>query len=774
VTSQSSEFWRAALDSLTAHVALLDEHGTILAVNQAWRRFATHNDQPHPDACIGVNYLAVCEVAAAQEPHAASIIAGIHAVLEGRLKEFFTSYPCHSPHRQRWFMLRITPFQGPGPARLVMAHENITAPKEAQIRAARFAKKLQLANKALQTQTHELARAEEREADRSRILELVVRNELLETILQEIALMVEHHHPNLCCAVLVKRNGASCVTATAKMPVDRLRSLSEHRATPCNSSHFKGAYGELLSAGDAPSERQFLILPIQKRSEPPVGYLAVTDRQSNEPPAASPGLHRAAALALLAIEHAALDERLSFQAHHDLLAGIPNRAGFRELLEQAVAVGKRQNTSFAVLTLNVDRFRNVNDAYGHRAGDVLLRQVAQRLVDIVGPEDTVARMGGDEFAIVSSSCQTAEAAEAQAQRICTSFAKPFAVLDNSLQASCRVGITMFPQDATEATCLVRNADAAISEIKQKGRSTWRRYNSDLGSAANETLEIERHLQNAIANNELQLHYQPQLDAHGHIVGVEALMRWNSPALGSVSPVRFIPLAEQTGIILDLGAWALTTACLQWLRWQAAGLPPMQLAVNTSAVELCSGDYASRVQKVIDQTGMDPAYLELEVTESSMMASMKEAIVEMEKVRALGVRMSIDDFGTGYSSLSYLQMLPVNTVKIDRSFVRDLNESSQNAISVVRAIITLAHSLNLTVIAEGVETEAQMQTLSDLNCDVYQGYLFHRPLDVDTVGTILEKSALSQDHARKTESLVRNLIKEMRALQNPDQPVPIPG
>jgi EAL domain-containing protein (putative c-di-GMP-specific phosphodiesterase class I) len=198
---------------------------------------------------------------------------------------------------------------------------------------------------------------------------------------------------------------------------------------------------------------------------------------------------------------------------------------------------------------------------------------------------------------------------------------------------------------------------------------------------------------------------------------------------------------------------LTSACLQWLRWQAAGLPPMRLSVNTSTVELCSGDYASRVQKVIDQTGMDPAYLELEVTESSMMASMKEAIVEMEKVRALGLRISIDDFGTGYSSLSYLHILPVNTVKIDRSFVRDLNESSQNAISVVRAIITLAHSLNLTVIAEGVETEAQMQTLSDLNCDIFQGYLFHRPLDVDTAGTILTQNALRQDHARKPKPLV---------------------
>jgi diguanylate cyclase (GGDEF)-like protein len=756
MTCQSPEFWQSALDSLTAHVALLDEHGTILAVNQSWRRFATHNDQPHPNACIGVNYLAVCEKATAQEPHAAAIIAGIHGVLDGQLKEFFTSYPCHSPHRQRWFMLRVTPFEGPGPARLVMAHENITAPKSAQIRALRYARELQNVNKTLRAQAVELARAEELEADRNRIVELVARNEILETVLHEIALLVERHHPDLCCAVIVNRIGSPCVTATAKMPQDRLRRLSEHEFVPCSSSHFKASYEPVLSPWDAPgasatSKCPFLIVPIQKQSQPAMGYLAVTDLHSDVPPTALPAFHRAASLAVLAIEHTALDEKLSFQAHHDLLAELPNRAGFRELLEQAVAAGKRQRISFALLTLNLNQFRSVNDTYGHRAGDVLLRQAARRLVNVIRPEDTVARLGGDEFAILLSSCQTAEAAEVVAQLICASFDKPFTVLDHDLRASCRVGISVFPQDATEATALVRNADAALSEIKRKGRNSWRRYNSDLGSAANEIIEIGRHLQNAIENNELELHYQPQLDTRRHIVGVEALMRWNSKALGSVSPVRFIPVAEQTGIIVDLGAWALTQACLQWLRWQASGLPPIQLAVNASTVELCSGDFASKVRKVIEQTGMDAAYLELEVTESSMMTSMKEAIIEMEKVRALGVKISIDDFGTGYSSLSYLQMLPVDSVKIDRSFVRDLNEYSQNAISVVRAIITLAHGLNLKVIAEGVETEAQMQTLIDLNCDVFQGFLLHKPLAVDSLGKILKQNALNQENARKADS-----------------------
>jgi diguanylate cyclase (GGDEF)-like protein len=655
-------------------------------------------------------------------------------------------------------MLRVTPFEGPGPARVVVAHENITAPKSAQMRAIRYARELQDVNKTLRAQAVEMAREEELETHRNRILELVVRNEILETVLHEIAQLVEHYHPDLCCAIIVKRIGYPCVTATAKMPADRLRRLSENEVVPCSSSDFKANSEQALPFRDAPGaiatgKSQFLLVPIQKQAEPALGYLAVTDLHSDAPPAALPGFQRAASLAALAIEHTALYEKLSFQAHHDSLAGLPNRAAFMEILEQAVATGKRQKTSFAVLTLNLDRFRNVNDTYGHRAGDVLLRQAARRLVDVIKPEDTVARLSGDEFALLLNSCQTAEAAQATAQLICASFGKPFTVLDYELHASCRIGISVFPQDAAEAAALVHNADAALSGIKRKVRNCWRRYNSDLGSAANEIIEIGRHLQKAIGNNELQLHYQPQLNTSRHIVGVEALMRWNSKTLGSVSPVRFIPVAEQTGIILDLGAWALTQACQQWLRWQASGLPPIQLAVNASTLELCSGDYASRVLKVIDQTGMNAAYLELEVTESSMMTSMKEAILEMEKVRALGVKISIDDFGTGYSSLSYLQMLPVDSVKIDRSFVLDLNEHSQNAISVVRAIITLAHNLNLTVIAEGVETEAQMRTLMSLNCDVFQGFLLHKPLDVDSLGKILKQNALNQENARNPELLL---------------------
>jgi len=741
---------------LTSHVALLNGEGTILAVNLAWRKFATQNDLPDPNACIGVNYLAVCERATAQESHATLIAAGIRAVLEGKRKEFFTSYPCHSPVKRRWFMLRVTPFDGPGPARLVIAHENITAPKAAAMRATRYAKELEKANLVLETQALELAQAEQLEQGSNRILELIARNEILQSVLHEIVLLIERQHQGICCAIVLNQRGSLGVAAMTTGP-DCERRTFERAVVALGLAHPEAGSESILLAENPQNttcagESRFLAIPIKKNSEPPAGYLALTDLHSQFPPSARPAYQRAASLAAIAIDHAALYEKLSFQAGHDSVADLPNRARFRELLEQAVVTGKRQNGSFAVLTLNLDRFGSVNDTYSHRMGDVLLRQVARRLLHIASSEDTVARLGGDEFAILLRSCQTVEAAQLVGKLVCASFEMPFIVLDHDLHVTCKVGISLFPDHATEATALVRNADAALAEIKRKGRNSWRLYHPDLGSAIQDTIEIGRHLQDSLREREVQLHYQPQLDACRRIVGVEALMRWNSKALGSVSPGRFIPIAEQTGFILNLGRWALMEACTQWVRWRGLGFRPLQLAVNISAVELCQHDFASQIRSDIDQTGMDPASLELEITESSMMDNMNEAIREIEKLRALGVRISIDDFGTGYSSLSYLKMLPVDSVKIDRSFIRDLSESSRGEISLVRAMITLAHDLNLKVVAEGVETEEQWRVLVDLNCDLIQGFLLHKPLTVDCLVKILGQNASDRNDTTMRHAL----------------------
>ena len=737
-----ADFWRATLDSLVAHVAILDENGTIIAVNQSWRRFATDNDQPHPDACIGVNYVAVCEKATEQEPHAAAIIEGIRAVQDGRRRDFFTSYPCHSPLKKRWFMLRVSRFEGPPPGRLVIAHENITAPMAARARALRFARELEGANRTLIAQAQELSQAAAVEADRSRILALIARNEILETVLHEIALSVEHHSPEVCCAIIVRRHDSLAVITTADIPDEKLRFLSGNAALILASCRRESAFGLIRLAeavqGTTAQANAFLAVPINKQSAPHDGCLAITGRHSALPPKASPVFEGAASLAGACIDHVVLYERLSFQANHDALTAVPNRILFSEFLQQAVASGKRQKTSFGLLLLDLDRFKHINDIYGHQAADALLRQVSRRLADVIRPEDKLARLGGDEFAILLGSCPSAEAAEAAAQKICAALREPFDVLQHELRITCSIGFSLFPQDATETASLIHNADTARLDGKRKGGNSWRCYSVDLGMALNEVIEIERHLQHAIRNEELRLHYQAQTDIHRNIVGAEALMRWNCGALGAVSPIRFIPVAEQSGLILELGTWALHQACLQWKRWQAAGFRPIQIAVNVSTVQLRDGDFGSKVREIIERTHMDPRYLELEVTESAMMDNMKEAITEMEKVRAQGVKVSIDDFGTGYSSLSYLQRLPVDSVKIDQSFVRHLTKDSLDAISVVQAIITLAHNLGLRVVAEGVETEAQMQILTDLNCDVIQGYLLYKPLDASTFGRVLEK------------------------------------
>jgi EAL domain-containing protein (putative c-di-GMP-specific phosphodiesterase class I) len=288
--------------------------------------------------------------------------------------------------------------------------------------------------------------------------------------------------------------------------------------------------------------------------------------------------------------------------------------------------------------------------------------------------------------------------------------------------------------------LIRNADTALYEAKHKGRNTWRRYDPHSGSVVSERPEIERCLRHAIRKGELRLHYQLQFDAYRRIAGVEALLRWNSSELGNVPPARFIPVAEQSGLITPIGEWVLTQACSQWKRWQDAGFRAVRMGVNVSTLQLCKGEFASAVARILDQTGMEPAYLELEVTESSMMNDMDEAITEIGKLRALGVKVSIDDFGTGYSSLSYLQRLPVDAVKIDRSFIRELSECPSNAASVVQAMVTLAHNLKLTVVAEGVETEEQMRMLENLKCDVAQGYLLHKPLDPAAMEEILREDA----------------------------------
>ncbi|MCC6394725.1 MAG: EAL domain-containing protein [Bryobacterales bacterium] len=742
--AERDEFWRTSLDSLSAHIAILNDEGIIVAANRAWREFASRNGQTHPDACLGVNYLAVCQKALEQDPSLRRVMAGIRAVLEGTRKEFIASYPCHGSKKKRWFMLRVTRYEGPGPARLVVAHENITAPKAAQLRASRNARELDAVNRLLTAQAGDLASAEALETGRNRILELIAGNEILETVLHEIALLVERLQPGVSCAVVTRLHDLPAVTATHSMPGERLRFLSANALSMLAALREDTASGlmrlqEAVRQADRGYTNPFLPVPILQGGILR-GYLAITNPKSASAPPSSVLYERAASVAAVAIDHASLYERLSFQAHHDALTELPNRILFHERLEQAISSGKRENIPFGILMLDLDRFKQINDTYGHHAGDILLRQLARRLMRTTRPSDTVARLGGDEFVVLLNRCQSAEAAENVARRICLSFRRPLRLLEKELQITCSIGVSFFPRDGTDPVTLIRNADTALYEAKHKGRNTWRRYDPLLGSAVNERVEIERCLRQAIGNGELRLHYQLQFDPYRRIAGVEALLRWNSSELGNVPPSRFIPVAEQSGLIIPIGEWVLIQACSQWKRWQDAGFRAVRIGVNVSTLQLCKREFASTVARILDQTAMEPAHLELEVTESSMMNDMQEAITEIGNLRALGVKVSIDDFGTGYSSLSYLQRLPVDAVKIDRSFIRELSEGPSNAASVVQAMITLAHNLKLRVVAEGVETEEQLRILENLKCDAAQGYLLHKPLDPVAVEEIFREDA----------------------------------
>lgn len=442
-------------------------------------------------------------------------------------------------------------------------------------------------------------------------------------------------------------------------------------------------------------------------------------------------------------------EKLNHLAYHDALTDLPNQVLFKDRLKQAIAYSRRNDQMHAVLLLNLDRFKTINDSLGYTAGDRLLQSVAQRLTSCVRESDTVARFGSDEFAILLTQISRAQDAANAARAIKEVLDQAFLYDDQELFVSTSIGISLYPHDDRDTSGLLKSASAALDRAKEEGGNNYQFYTAGGTTRALKQLVLESNLRGALEREEFVVHYQPQVRIPDfHLVGMEALVRWRHPSLGLLYPTEFVPLAEDSGLIIALGDWVMRTACSQNMEWQDKGLAPMRLSVNFSARQFQQPSFITSVAEILKETNLDPRWLELELTESSIMKEPEQAIEKLHELKLMGIKVAIDDFGTGYSSLNYLKRFPIDTLKIDKAFVADVCKDPHDT-AIVRAIITLGHALDLTVIAEGVETQEQLQYLSSLGCDVVQGFLFSKSLSAPVFEELLVEqrraAALSTNH-----------------------------
>lgn len=432
------------------------------------------------------------------------------------------------------------------------------------------------------------------------------------------------------------------------------------------------------------------------------------------------------------------EEMIKQMAYYDSLTGLPNRVLFNDRLALALAQAHRNQQMLAIMFLDLDHFKTINDTLGHPIGDRLLQGVAQRLTSCIRESDTVARLGGDEFMLLLPGIVQADDVVKVAQRILENLKSPFYFDGHELHISTSIGIVLYPNDGGDAKTLLKNADSAMYHAKEQGRNSYQFYTSTMNEKAFERLTLENNLRRALEREEFIVYYQPQVSLKtGQIVGMEALVRWQHPEWGLVAPIKFIPLSEETGLIIPLGEWVLHKACLQNKAWQDAGFLSLRVAVNLSTRFFKRKDLIEMVARILEETKLDPNYLELEVTEGAIMENVEITIKTLRELKEMGVSLSIDDFGTGYSSLSYLKRFPIDTLKIDRSFVQDIVKDPDGT-AITTAIIAMGHSLKLKVIAEGVETEEQLAFLYSNQCDEIQGYLFSKPVPAKAFTQLLQE------------------------------------
>jgi len=590
------------------------------------------------------------------------------------------------------------------------------------------------------------------EKDRSGLLDMLFSNRPLGEIMVHLVKMIETQSPGARGSVIIfnQASGSQVIAPSLGPLYHRVAGkIDPYSDAFRNSPMLTGVRSEPDLARALPACTHPRLLeemglgaaisaPILSDSERRLGLILLHYARGTQPRAEDRSLlTMASRAAALGIEQQELAKRLAFQAQHDPMTGLPNRERLTEMLEEALAVERRRGGTAAVLFLDLDRFKQVNDALGHTVGDQLLKKVAERLQGMVGPDDIVARIAADEFALVLAGLEGAKEVFRKPGEFLEAMRKSFHVEDQEVFATASIGVSVFPRDGDDAAVLLRKAERAMQCAKKQGKNDWRHSGQEHVTPPTQNLEMETALRHAIENSELRLNYQPILDMKEELVGLEALLVWNHPKLGRISPAVFIPLAEEAGLIQQIGTWVLHEVCRQNAHWQKQGYAPIRVAANISALQFSRPEFFDAVRTAIDQSKLSPEWLELELTEGVIIQEFAESVQSIRKLRELGVRISVDDFGTGYSSLNYLHELPLDTLKIDRSFLRNLSAEG-GSLPVVQTIISLAHNLHLQVIAEGVETLEQLEVLRRVGCDKIQGHLYGAAVPSCDIEAILSK------------------------------------
>ncbi|MDQ1923257.1 EAL domain-containing protein [Massilia pseudoviolaceinigra] len=676
----------AILNSLPAYIAIVDADGVIMSVNHAWAAYDTPLAlaAAGPGHAVGTNVLAQCALVGGEGADQARQVAdGIGQVLNGRTRHWSFEYACSTGGIQSWLLLTVTPLADKNQHGVVVMYMDISERKRSEDELRRFRTAMDCTDDAIFLVNCTSMRFVELNAAASRMLGYS-REELLD--MGPCDITAESTWPDM--AALYQRLMENCGS-----------SLSDEMA--------------LIRKDGSQVQVEF---HRQALASGPDWIIVAVVRDISE--------RKEAAL------------RLQYQAHHDGLTGLPNRTLFYDTLTRTLQQATQHGWTIAVLFLDLDNFKTVNDTLGHGVGDDLLVQFANRLLGCVRARDTVGRLGGDEFGVILVMQDELSDAAGVAGKIREVLRAPFVLGQHELNVTASIGITMHPLDASEPDELIKYADTAMYRAKQAGRDTFRFFTAQMNVEVLARLDLEKALRRAFENGEFVLHYQPKvaLDS-GCVAGLEALLRWERPGYGLVGPDRFIASLEETGLILKVGTWVIDEACRRIGQWLRSPVGPIQVSVNVAGRQLAEGDVDGDVIAALERHGVPPELLELELTESSLMVNTERTIKTLKDLKRHGVQISIDDFGTGYSSLAYLRRFPIDKLKIDIAFIREVTSNPDDA-AIVQAILGMAHSLKLHVIAEGVETAAQLAFLKRNRCDQVQGYFFSRPLALPALEALL--------------------------------------